>query len=147
MKTCFFIGHRDAPATLHPALQQAIQSLCQQHKAIEFVVGHYGAFDAMAAKAVVKAKKAFPQARLTMLLPYHPEEQRITLPAGFDGSIYPPDMERVPKRVAIVRANRYMVDHADYLICYAWQPGSNATQLLEYALQKELTIIRLSDNR
>jgi hypothetical protein len=34
-------------------------------------------------------------------------------------------MEKVPKRVAIVRTNHYMVDHSDYLIAYAWQPASN----------------------
>ena len=39
---------------------------------------------------------------------------------GFDGTYYPPDMERVPRRVAIVRANRYMVNHVNYLIAYAW---------------------------
>ena len=30
-------------------------------------------------------------------------------------------------------ANRYVIDHVDYLIAYAWQPGSNAKDLVEYA--------------
>ncbi len=55
----------------------------------------------------------------------HPFDRPIPTPPGFDGTFYPPGMETVPKRAAIVRANRYMVDHSDYLIAYAWHPASN----------------------
>ena len=59
------------------------------------------------------------------------------LPPGFDNTFYPHGMEKVPRRLAIVRANRYMIDHADYLIAYVWHPGSNAKNLLEYAKKRE----------
>lgn len=59
-------------------------------------------------------------------------------PDGFDGTYYPPDMERVPRRMAIVRANRYMIDHVDYLIAYALHPASNARELVEYAHNKKV---------
>ena len=52
---------------------------------------------------------------------------------GFDGSFYPEGMERVPRRLAIVRANRYMAAHVDFLIAYVRHPGSNARELLLYA--------------
>ena len=103
---------------------------------IEFIVGHYGGVDRLAAKAVIEAKKMHPEVTLTLLLLYHPAERPMAAPEGFDGTYYPPDMERVPRRVAIVRANRYMVDHVDYLIAYAWHPASNARELVEYATQK-----------
>ena len=45
-------------------------------------------------------------------------------------------MEGVPRKLAIVRANRYMVDHVDFLIAYAWHPASNARELVEYAEKK-----------
>ena len=54
------------------------------------------------------------------------------------GKIYDGDMEKVPRKLAIVRANRYMVDHVDYLIAYAWHPASNARELVEYAKKREL---------
>ena len=50
---------------------------------------------------------------------------------------YPPGMEKVPRRYAIVRANQHMVDHIDYLIAYVWHPASNARNLLEYAQKRE----------
>lgn len=46
-------------------------------------------------------------------------------------------METVPKRAAIVRANRYMVEHSEYLIAYAWHPASKARELMEYAQKWE----------
>ena len=58
--------------------------------------------------------------------------------SGWYGStFYPPGMESVPRKVAIVRANRYVVDHVDYLISYAWHPASNARELVEYAKRRE----------
>ncbi|MDM8119678.1 hypothetical protein QUV58_02505 [Succinatimonas hippei] len=63
----------------------------------------------------------------------HPEERPIPTPDGFDRTFYPPGMESVPRKVAIVRANRYVVDHVDYLIAYAWHPASNAKDLVKYA--------------
>ena len=56
---------------------------------------------------------------------------------GFDGTFYPPGMESVPRKAAIVRANRYVVDHVDYLIAYVWHPASNARELVEYAKRRE----------
>ena len=41
------------------------------------------------------------------------------------------------RKVAIVRANRYIVDHTDFLIAYAWRPASNARDPLEYARKRE----------
>ena len=72
-----------------------------------------------------------------MLIPYHPAERPINPKKGFDNTFYPPGMENVPRKLAIVRANRYMVDHVDYLIAYAWHPASNARDLVEYAQKRQ----------
>ena len=104
-----------------------------QYGVTEFLVGQYGAFDRMAAKAVIQLKEKYPDVKLTLLLPYHPGERKVELPDGFDGSLYPEGQETVPKRLAIVRANQYAVKHSGYLIAYAWQPGSNARKVVEGA--------------
>lgn len=98
----------------------------------EFIVGHYGGFDRLAASAVKEAKRFYPEVKLTLLLPYHPAERPIPTPDGFDGTFYPPGMESVSRKIAIVKANRYVVDHVDYLIAYVWHPASNARELVEY---------------
>lgn len=136
-KTCFFIGHREAPDSLLPILDAEVERHITEYGVTDFVVGRYGRFDGMAAKCVKAAKKRHPEVTLTLLLPYHPYDRPIPTPPGFDGTFYPPGMETVPKRVAIVRANRYMVEHSDYLIAYAWHPASNAQDLVEYARKLE----------
>lgn len=133
MSTCFFIGHRETSDSIFPALVQAVERHVTEYGVTEFIVGHYGNFDRLAARAVLKAKEHHPQVTLFLLLPYHPADQSVPVPEGFDGTFYPPGMERVPKRAAIVRANRYMADHCDFLIAYAWHPASNARELVDYA--------------
>lgn len=137
MSTCFFIGHREAPDSLLSELSAEIEWHITEYGVTDFVVGRYGHFDALAASCVRAVKKRHPEVTLTLLLPYHPFARPIPTPPGFDGTFYPPGMETVPKRAAIVRANRYMVDHSDYLIAYAWHSASNAWDLVEYARKRE----------
>ena len=136
MKTCFFIGHHDAPDEILAALIAEVERHVSEYGVEEFVVGHYGNFDTLAGRAVKEVKERHPGILLTRLLPYQPGERPIELPNYFDGSFYPP-LEGVPRRLAIVRANRFMIDHSDYLIAYVWHPASNARELLEYARKRE----------
>lgn len=136
-KSCFFIGHREASEEIYSALYAAVEQHILEYGVTEFIVGHYGGFDRLSASAVKAAKQFYPDVKLILLLPYHPAERPIPTPDGFDGTFYLPGMESVPRKVAIVRANRYVVDHVDYLIAYAWHPASNARELLEYAKRRE----------
>lgn len=115
----------------------AVEQHILEYGVTEFIVGHYGGFDRLAALAVKAAKHLYPDVKLILLLPYHPAERPISTPDGFGGTFYPPGMESVPRKIAIVRANRYVVDHVDYLIAYAWHPASNARELVEYAKRRE----------
>ena len=137
MKSCFFIGHREASSELLPILRQTVEKHISEYGVTEFIVGGYGGFDHQASKAVISLKQQYPQITLSLLIPYHPAERPIETPPGFDNTYYPSEMEKVPRKLAIVRANRYMVDHVDYLIAYAWHPASNARDLLEYAQCRE----------
>ena len=137
MPTCFFIGHREAPETLMGELTAEVERHIIEYGVTDFVVGRYGRFDTLAAKCVKAAKKRRPEVTLTLLLPYHPYDRPTPTPPGFDGTFYPPGMETVPKRAAIIRANRYMVEHSEYLIAYAWHPASNVRELVEYAQKRQ----------
>lgn len=136
-KRCFFIGHREASEEIYPALYAAVEEHIVRYGVTEFIVGHYGGVDRLAAKAVKTAKHSHSEIKLNLLLPYHPAERPIPVSDGFDSTYYPPGMEKTPRQVAIIRANRYMVDHADFLIAYVWHSASNAKDLLEYARKRE----------
>lgn len=139
-KVCFFIGHRDTPDRVYPALEQAVEQLITQG-VTEFYVGNHGSFDSMAARGVIAAKQHHPQVRLTMLLAYHPGERPVTLPPGFDGSLYPPGMENVPRRLAIPRANHWMVKHCTHLVAYVTHPASNAGKVVEWGRRGSKKVI------
>lgn len=144
---CFFIGHRDAPSSLYEQLKANIRHLIINKNVSEFVIGGYGSFDALASSAAVHLKTEFPDITILRLIPYFDPSHSVFLPEGFDGSLYPEGLEAVPRRYAIVRANQYMVEHSDHLICYVRNSFGNSGNLLEFASRKELSgtihIIRL----
>ena len=116
MKTCFFIGHRDAPENIHDRLLVSVERLIAKYGVTNFVVGQYGSFDRLVRRVLIQVKQSHPEIRLTLLLAYYDPFKPFDLPQGFDDSLYPEGMECVPRRAAIIRANQYMIRHSDYLI-------------------------------
>lgn len=145
-KTCFLFGHADTPQSILPALEQAVEQEVSVGTTM-FYVGYHGNFDHLAATALRAVKHRHPEIAVILVLAWHPGERKIELPFEFDGSFYPP-LERVPRRYALVQANRYMVRTADSLICFVRYPG-NSRNLLEYAQntasKKNLTITNLAE--
>ena len=137
MKSCFFIGHREADERLLPRLESEIDRLILEEDVRCFYVGGYGGFDRVAASAVKKAKQKYPDITLMLVLPYHPAERPVETPNVFDGTYYPGGLENAPKPYAIVRANKIMVDSVDWLLCYVRHGASNSRKLLEYAQRRE----------
>ena len=117
MRTCFFIGHRDAPESIYERLLATVEHHISEYGVTDFVVGRYGSFDRLAARAVMEAKQHHSDVTLTLLMPYYRADTE-PLPDGFDASLFPDGLETVPKRAAILRANQYMIHHCDYLIVY-----------------------------
>lgn len=136
MPVCFFLGHHDAPEAIQPLVDEAVLRHIRDYGVDEFVMGSYGNFDRMAARAVRNAKARCPELRLTLLLAYYRPEDHSILPPGFDGSLYPEGMESVPKWAAIVRANRYMIQHCDDLIAYDRGQIGNTRKLMKYARRR-----------
>lgn len=144
-KRCFFIGHRTAPDSIRPKLLESIERHITDYGVTEFVVGHYGHFDFMAAAAVRAAKKPHPNISLVLLLPYYPLANTQNL-NGYDDYFFPPGMEHVPKPFAIARANEYMIRNSDFLICYNAGTIGNTRRLVELAAAKERNgLIRITN--
>ena len=133
-KTCFFIGSRHATSNILPQLAEAVKKHITEYGVNTFTVGHYGAFDSLVIGVLRELKKSYPDIVLYLLVPYALNQNR-EAPAGFNGTFYPEGLEKVPLRYAIVQANRYMVQHSDYLISY---PGvGNSRRIVEYARRRE----------
>lgn len=140
MKTCFFIGHRDAPESIYERLLTAVERHISEYSVTDFVVGRYGNFDRLAARAVMEAKQHHSDVTLTLLMPYYRADAE-PLPDGFDGSLFPDGLETVPKCAAILRANQYMIRHCDYLITYDKKHVGNTRKLVAAARKNGLLYI------
>lgn len=96
-----------------------------------FYLGGYGAFDGCAKKWCLEYKKTHPKVKLILVIPYL---NRNYSTKNYDETLYPL-LETVPKRLAIVRRNAFMIDSADYIICYVSHLG-NARNMLDIAMRK-----------
>ena len=137
MKSCFFIGHREANESLLPRLESEIDRLITEENVRYFYVGGYGGFDRVAATAVKRAKQKHPDITLMLVLPYHPAERPVEKPPGYDGTYYPEGLEKTPRPFAIVKANQLMVNSCEWLVCYVRHGASNSRSILEYAQRRE----------
>lgn len=149
MKSCFFIGHREADERLLPVLQSTIRRLIEEEDVTEFYVGGYGGFDRIAGAAVKQLKAKYPHISLRMVIPYHPAERPVEAPNGYDGTYYPDGLKGVPRRFRIVRVNKFMIDTSDWLIAYVCHGAGNSRKFLEYAERREkmgmLRIVNVAD--
>ena len=134
-KVCFMFGHATTPYDAISLIEAAAEKQYNEQSIRTFIVGNRGNFDSLAATAIKNLKKKYSDISLLLLLAYHPAERPVHLTEGFDNSYYPP-LEGVPRQYAIVRANKYMVDTADSIICYVNRIG-NTRKLLEQAQKRQ----------
>ena len=137
--TVTFCGH----STVYPLnlvqrwLHEVIEGLIVRG-ARKFYLGGYGTFDQMAAAAVWEQKRTHPEITSVLVLPYL---DRKVFATEYDYTTYPP-LENVPKRFAISRRNRWMVDNSDILVAFVTHDWGGAAATLKYAERKKKEIIR-----
>ncbi len=134
-KTCFFIGSRYASDRIKPQLAEVVEKHITEYNVKTFTVGHYGSFDSLVQGVLKEAKNRHPYIKLYLLEPYA-LDKKVETPNNFESTFYPEGLEFVPKRYAIVQANRYMIQNTDYLISYCHGVG-NSRKLTEYAQKLE----------
>lgn len=142
-KVCFLFGHATAPSEITKRIQDSAERHYLQYGIRIFVIGNRGNFDRCALTALKALKRQYADISLILLLAYHPSEHAVSLADEFDSTLYPP-LESVPRRYAIVRANQYMADAADSVICYVEHFG-NARNLLEYAQRRGKRIENIAE--
>ena len=134
-KTCFFIGSRHTSSDVREPLIQAVEKHIVEYGVTTFTVGRYGNFDRMVQGVLNEAKKQYEHIHLYLLCPYALNQKGIETPDGFDGTVYPDGLEKVPYRLAIIQANMLTLKSSDYLIA---NPGvGNSRNMTEYAQKRE----------
>ena len=137
-----FCGHSKLynSDTIKDRLTRELRSLSAQgtHK---FYLGGYGDFDLLAAKVLYELKQEYPETESILILPYLDRKVDASL---YDSTIYPP-LENVPKRYAISRRNKWMVEQADMVIACVDHDWGGASKTLAMARKKKLPVINLAE--
>ena len=136
--TVTFCGHGDTiiSSELQEWLKQNIIAQIEAGATV-FYFGGYGAFDHAAASAVWEIKKIYPHIQSILVLPYLDKKVDASY---YDNTTYPP-LENVPRRYAILRRNRWMVDVSDVIIAAVDHGWGGAAQTLQYAVSKKKNVI------
>lgn len=142
--TVTFCGHKEISdqSTVRAALNSVLLTLLAQG-ADDFLLGGYGAFDAIAARAVYELKQQYPEIHSTLVIPYLNLDYNTLL---YDGTTYPP-LEEVPKRYTISKRNEWMVERADVVVAYVTHDWGGAAAMLRYAERKNMRIINISSQK
>ncbi|MBO5089732.1 MAG: DUF1273 family protein [Clostridia bacterium] len=142
MKTAVFIGHSECYGLSDEQLTNTIIK-CINEGVTVFLNGGQGGFDRKCALAVFKLKNIFPQIKNVLVIPYltfNVFDKDI-----FDEIIFPENFENYHFKAAIPKRNKYMVNHSDIAICCINHGWGNAVKTYEYAQNKNLKIINLSN--
>ena len=130
-KACTFFGHRDSPEIIKPKIRTAVIDLIENHGVTMFYVGNQGTFDRMVRSVLKEVTTAYPGVGYAVVLAYMPSTKKRA--DDFSDTLLPDGIEKVPKRFAISWRNKWMIEHADYVVTYVTRPCGGASRFADYA--------------
>ena len=138
MSACTFFGHRDCFELDREKLCQAIEELI--HQGVDtFYVGNQGQFDGAVHSCLKQLRLIYPHIRFSVVLAYLPTEKREF--EDLSDTVYP-EIEGSPK-FAIDRRNRWMLQQAEYVICYVCHITGGAYKFARLAKRQGKKVINL----
>ena len=151
IKRCCFAGHNETYGEeAREKIKEIAVRLIEEKGVAEFWVGNYGSFDRCAALAIREVKERFEQVKLVLVLPYLTkaiEEYKEEYYEKYDFIVMADIPEKTPARLKIIKANEYMVDNCDYLICNVAHSWGGAARTMEYARRKNREIYNIDTNK
>ena len=115
---------------------------------VNFYLGGYGDFDELAYTCCKKYKASHPQVSLIFITPYMTTQYRQSQPDNlkrqYDEILFP-DLENKPLKFAVFYRNRWMVEHADCILCGITHSWGGAYQAVLHAKRKNKPIFNIGD--
>ena len=116
-----------------------------------FMSGMARGVDLWAAEAVLQIQNVKPSQKIELwaIVPYDRQplawsaKERVRYQRILEQAAHVEYISHDYYNGCLQKRNRYMVDHVDYLIAYAWHPASSARELVEYAQRKQQIHIQL----
>lgn len=129
---CTFFGHRDCSESIRIELYNTIERIITEKGCRLFYVGNHGNFDRFVSKAIDDLKKKY-NIEVYIVLAYMPMHESKTYTHK---TVLPEGIEAVPKKVAIIYRNRWMVDKSDIVLTHVNSIYGGAAKFKEYAIKK-----------
>ena len=139
--TCTFFGHKDTPDAIEPILKDTLIKLIEENSVSTFYVGNHGNFDSMVAR-ILKELKTTYDIDYSIVLAYLPSNSDNN---DYGNTLYPEGLENIPLRFSINYRNTWMVDSADYVVCYVTTSFGGAYKYKTLAINRGKVVINLSE--
>jgi len=123
-------------------LAKTVEELILEQGVTLFYVGGQGEFDSAVQRVLKKTQKKHPNIEWYEVLAYHPNGSAET---KTHKTLLPEAAEIGPVRFALSRRNRWMVQQADYVICWVIHDWGGAAQFMQYALKQKKNVINLTE--
>lgn len=138
---CSFFGHSDCPKEVEGMVEKEIERLIVEESVTEFIVGDKGCFDMYVLKVLRRLKEKY-NIKYSVILSYLPakrENEHYT----WEETWFPDCLEKTPRKFAISKRNKWMVDNSDVVITYVHSNISRALIYKEYAEKKGIRVINI----
>lgn len=140
-----FFGHRDAPPSIQPKLEELLIELIENDKVRCFYVGCQGRFDAMVIRTLKNLKEIYPYIEYSIVLAYMPGKADELNPKYYEDTVLPDGFEKTPPEYAISKRNHWMLKYSEYVITYVTHDYGGAAQFKFLAEKRGKTVFNLAD--
>ena len=116
-----FFGHSsyEYSANEEEKLLHMIENISHNDR-VDFYLGGYGKFDALAEKCAKKYKEKHMGSKVIFITPYlnsRLDDRKEYIAKNYDEIVFP-ELESVPPKYAILKRNEWMIKMADYVFFY-----------------------------
>lgn len=140
---CSFFGHRNVPDWLGGILEKELRDIIESSDSdVTFYVGNKGGFDRLVQRTLALLLKEYPKINVNVVLDYLPSDKEDYLGLS---AIMPDGFEKVPKRLAMVHRNKWMISECDFAVVYFTETTGNTRKHIDLLRQKKKTIINIAD--
>ncbi len=143
-KSCGFFGHKFLlnQSEIGQKLYLTLIHLIENENVDTFFVGEHGDFDILTANILEELKKIYPLIKIYLVISY--PKQLHSGKTFCDDFIYPPILEKTPKRFCIAKRNQWVANNSDVIVAYISSDFGGAYNALTIAIKKQKKIINLS---
>ena len=138
---CVFFGYGQTTIDVYDRIKSEILKMVDDNGVKRFLVGNNGRFDAMVQKALKEISKE-RDIEYSIVLSRLDEK---AISGEQDKTIYPEGLEYALRRFAITKRNDWLLNNADFLICYYVEYVSRAGKWIEKAKKRGIKVIELNN--